>query len=93
MLLDLKMPRVDGIEVLQRLKSVASTRTIPVVVLTSSAEESDIVNSYQLGVSSYLVKPVDFNAFLDVVARAGMYWALLNRVPIQVGPASGAPDG
>lgn len=85
-LLDLKMPRVDGIEVLQRLRSDASTRSIPVVVLTSSAEESDLVNSYQLGVNSYLVKPVDFNAFLDVVARAGLYWAVLNRLPHQQGP-------
>jgi two-component system response regulator len=79
-LLDLKMPKVDGIEVLQRLKSDESTRAIPVVVLTSSAEESDVVKSYQLGVNSYLVKPVDFGEFTEVVAQMGLYWAVLNHV-------------
>src|SRR5579862_1424523 len=72
-LLDLKMPKVDGIEVLQQLKGDDATRLIPVVVLTSSAEESDIVRSYSLGVNSYLVKPVDFGKFIDVVAQAGLY--------------------
>ena len=80
-LLDLKMPKVDGLEVLQRLKSDASTRSIPVVMLTSSAEEGDIVRSYQLGVNSYLVKPVDFGEFTEVVAQTGLYWAVLNHVP------------
>jgi CheY-like chemotaxis protein len=80
-LLDLKMPKVDGIEVLQRLKQDVEMRTIPVVVLTSSTEESDIVKSYRLGVNSYLVKPVDFGQFMDVIAQAGLYWAVLNRVP------------
>jgi two-component system, response regulator len=80
-LLDLKMPKVDGIEVLQRLKSDETTRAIPVVMLTSSAEERDIVASYRLGVNSYLVKPVDFGAFMEVVAHAGLYWQVLNRVP------------
>jgi len=79
-LLDLKMPKVNGIEVLQRLKSDESTRAIPVVMLTSSAEESDVVKSYQLGVNSYLVKPVDFGEFTEAVAQMGLYWAVLNRV-------------
>jgi CheY-like chemotaxis protein len=80
-LLDLKMPKVNGIEVLQRLKSDESTRAIPVVMLTSSAEESDVVKSYQLGVNSYLVKPVDFGEFMEAVVQMGLYWAVLNRVP------------
>ena len=84
-LLDLKMPKADGIEVLQRLKSDESTRAISVVVLTSSAEESDVVKSYQLGANSYLVKPVDFGEFTEVVAQLGMYWAVLNRVPGHAG--------
>jgi CheY-like chemotaxis protein len=79
-LLDLSMPKVDGIEVLKRLKSDATMCHIPVVVLTSSAEETDIVKSYKLGVNSYLVKPVDFARFMDEVANAGLYWAVLNRV-------------
>ena len=82
-LLDLKMPKVDGIDVLQRLKGDPRMRTVPVVILTSSAEESDIVNSHMLGVNSYLVKPVDFSEFMNVVAQAGLYWAVLNRVPRQ----------
>jgi CheY-like chemotaxis protein len=80
-LLDLKMPKVDGIEVLRRLKSDERTRTTPVVVLTSSAEERDIVESYQLGVNSYIVKPVRFESFLDTVAELGLYWVITNRVP------------
>lgn len=92
-LLDLKMPRVDGIEVLQQIKGDPETRAIPVVVLTSSAEERDIVNSYELGVNSYLVKPVDFNHFLEVVAQAGLYWAVLNRVPREGVAAPGGTDG
>lgn len=80
-LLDLKLPRVDGIEVLRRLKSDERTRMIPVVMVTSSAEERDIVESYKLGVNSYLVKPVDFSQFVEVVARAGLYWAVTNRTP------------
>src|SRR5258706_5060624 len=78
-LLDLKLPKVDGIEVLSRLKSDARTKMIPVVMVTSSAEERDIVESYKLGVNSYLVKPVDFNQFVNVVAQAGLYCAVLNR--------------
>jgi two-component system response regulator len=80
-LLDLKLPKVDGIEVLSRLKSDARTKMIPVVMVTSSAEERDIVESYQLGVNSYLVKPVDFKQFIDVISHAGMYWAVLNKTP------------
>ena len=80
-LLDLKLPRVDGFEVLQRIKSDPLTRTIPVVVLTSSMEQRDVVESYQLGVNSYIVKPVDFDRFVAAVGELGLYWLLLNRPP------------
>jgi two-component system response regulator len=80
-LLDIKMPRMDGIDVLRRLKSNESTRLIPVVMLTSSAEERDVVESYRLGVNSYLVKPVDFGEFIEVIAHTGLFWTLMNRVP------------
>lgn len=80
-LLDLKMPKVDGIEVLRRLKAEESTRALPVVVMTSSNEERDVVESYRLGVNSYIVKPVGFEAFLETVAKIGLYWVLTNRVP------------
>ncbi len=80
-LLDLKLPKVDGIEVLRQIKSDERTRAIPVVVLTSSAEERDIVESYRLGVNSYLVKPVDFEHFGETVAKAGFYWMLMNKTP------------
>jgi len=80
-LLDLKLPKVDGIEVLRRIKSDDRTRKVPVVMLTSSAEERDIVESYQLGVNSYLVKPVDFTKFVEVVSQAGLYWVLVNKTP------------
>jgi len=80
-LLDLKLPKIDGIEVLRRIKSDAKTRAIPVVMVTSSAEERDLVESYKLGVNSYLVKPVDFKQFIDVVSQAGLYWAVLNTTP------------
>lgn len=79
--LDLKMPKVDGIEVLRQVKSNEKTKTIPVVMLTSSAEERDIVASYSLGVNSYIVKPVDFASFVDEVTKAGCYWVLVNRLP------------
>ena len=79
-LLDIKMPRVDGIEVLRRIKA-SDLRTIPVVVMTSSNEERDVLESYRLGVNSYIVKPVLFEAFLDTVAKIGLYWVLTNRVP------------
>ena len=80
-LLDLKLPKVNGIEVLRQIKSDERTRAIPVVVLTSSAEERDIVESYRLGVNSYLVKPVDFEHFGETVAKAGFYWMLMNKAP------------
>jgi two-component system response regulator len=80
-MLDLKMPRLGGIDVLRRLKADERTKLIPVVVLTSSAEEQDVVNSYQLGVNSYLVKPVDISAFSSVIAQTGLYWAVMNRIP------------
>ncbi len=78
-LLDLKMPRVDGIEVLRQIKADAGTRRIPVVVMTSSKEESDVSQTYDLGVNSYVVKPVDFNAIVDVVRQAGYYWLAINQ--------------
>jgi len=80
-LLDLKLPKVDGLEVLRRLKGDARTRAIPVVILTSSREERDIVESYQLGVNSYITKPVDFQQFTDAVRQVRMYWMLLNIRP------------
>jgi CheY-like chemotaxis protein len=80
-LLDIKLPKVDGIEVLSRIKSDERTRTVPVVMVTSSAEERDIVESYKLGVNSYLVKPVDFGQFIDVISQAGLYWAVINKTP------------
>jgi two-component system response regulator len=79
-LLDIKMPKVDGIEVLRQIKG-SSLRTVPVVVMTSSNEERDVVESYRLGVNSYIVKPVAFEAFLDTVSKIGLYWVLTNRVP------------
>jgi len=82
-LLDLKMPKVDGIEVLRQIKSNEETKALPVVMLTSSAEERDIVASYSFGVNSYVVKPVDFSNFVTEVAKAGCYWVLVNRLPAQ----------
>ena len=82
-LLDLKLPKVDGLEVLRRLKTDPCTRAIPVVVLTSSREERDIVESYQLGVNSYIVKPVDFGQLVESVRQLGLYWLLLNQPPGQ----------
>lgn len=80
-LLDLKLPKVDGLEVLRRVKDDPRTRMIPVVVLTSSREERDIVESYRLGVNSYITKPVDFQQFTDSVRQLGLYWLLLNQPP------------
>ena len=82
-LLDLKLPLVDGLEVLRRVKSDPLTRGLPVVVLTSSSEERDVVESYQLGVNSYIVKPVDFEQFTEAVRQLGLYWVLLNEPPRQ----------
>ncbi|HEV8266252.1 MAG TPA: response regulator [Gemmatimonadales bacterium] len=80
-LLDLKLPKVDGLEVLRRLKEDERTKKIPVVVLTSSREEPDIARAYRLGANSYIVKPVDFEAFARAVSDVGLYWLLLNHPP------------
>ncbi len=80
-LLDLKLPKVDGLEVLKRVKSDPRTRMIPVVVLTSSKEQRDIVESYNLGVNSYIVKPVNFDGFTDAMRELGVYWLMLNQAP------------
>ncbi len=80
-LLDLKLPKVDGIEVLRAVRADARTRRLPVVVLTSSREEQDLVRTYDLGVNSYIVKPVDFDNFSAAVAEAGHYWLLINQKP------------
>ena len=80
-LLDLKLPKVDGLEVLRRVKSDERTKATPVVVLTSSREERDVVESYKLGVNSYMVKPVDFDQFIQAVSQLGLYWLLLNQPP------------
>ncbi|HTA66089.1 MAG TPA: response regulator [Xanthomonadaceae bacterium] len=80
-LLDLKMPRMDGLQVLERMKKDPRTKAIPVVMMTSSREEGDLLASYQLGVNSYVVKPVDFDAFAETVAQVGMYWLIANEAP------------
>jgi CheY-like chemotaxis protein len=80
-LLDLKMPKVDGLEVLRQMKSNPDFKHIPVVMLTSSREEQDLVRSYQLGVNAYVVKPVDFQQFLDSIKQLGIFWAVINEPP------------
>lgn len=81
-LLDLKLPKLDGIEVLRRIKGDPRTQAIPVVMLTSSHEDNDLKACYELGVNSYIVKPVDFQQFTDAVRSLGLYWMLLNRLPV-----------
>jgi two-component system response regulator len=80
-LLDIKMPKVDGIEVLRQIKANQITKTIPVVIMTSSKEQQDIIESYNLGVNSYVVKPVDFQNFAKAVSDLGLYWLLVNQTP------------
>jgi len=80
-LLDLKMPKVDGIEVLSKIKNDEQKKLIPVVVLTSSKEEHDVIESYKLGVNAYVVKPVEFEKFVEAVAKLGLFWLLLNQPP------------
>ena len=80
-LLDLKLPKVDGLEVLRQIKSHPQIKLIPVVILTSSREEDDLIKGYQLGVNSYIRKPVDFDKFTEVVMQLGLYWLLLNEPP------------
>jgi len=84
LLLDLKLPKVNGLEVLQQIKSDERLRMIPVVMLTSSHEEKDMVRSYQLGVNAYVVKPVDFHEFINAVKELGMFWAVINAPPPEV---------
>lgn len=81
-LLDIKMPKVDGIEVLRRIKDNERTKNIPVIIMTSSKEEQDIITSYSLGVNSYVVKPMDFEGFARAVSQLGMYWLLTNQPPV-----------
>jgi DNA-binding response OmpR family regulator len=81
LLLDLKLPKVDGLEVLQQIKSDAKLKMIPVVVLTSSREERDMVASYKLGVNAYVVKPVDFHEFVNAIKELGVFWAIINEPP------------
>jgi CheY-like chemotaxis protein len=88
LLLDLKMPKVDGIEVLRQVKSTPALKTIPVVVLTSSREERDLVRTYDLGVNAYVVKPIDFREFMDAVRMLGGFWAVINETPPNGGAAA-----
>jgi len=80
-LLDIKMPRVDGIEVLRQIKANESTKMIPVVIMTSSSEEKDMISAYSFGVNSYVVKPMDFSGFAKAVSELGLYWMLTNSIP------------
>jgi two-component system response regulator len=84
-LLDLKLPKVDGLEVLQQIRSTSETMLLPVVILTSSREEMDIIKSYQLGANSYIRKPVDFEQFSEAIKQLGLYWLVLNELPAKNG--------
>jgi CheY-like chemotaxis protein len=88
LLLDLKMPKVDGVEVLRQVKTTPSLKTVPVVVLTSSREEQDLVRTYDLGVNAYVVKPIDFHEFIDAVKMLGGFWAVVNETPPNGGAAA-----
>jgi CheY-like chemotaxis protein len=88
-LLDLKLPKIDGLEVLATLKRDGNFRQIPVVMLTSSREERDLVTSYEQGVNAFVVKPVDFNAFFEAIESLGMFWAILNEPPPRASPLDG----
>jgi CheY-like chemotaxis protein len=92
-LLDLKLPKVNGIEVLKQIKDDYRTRTIPVVILTSSKEEQDLVRSYNLGVNSYIQKPVDFGQFRETVKTVGLYWLVVNQRPVGNGTSKAAGEG
>lgn len=81
LLLDIKMPRMDGLEVLKVIRSDNKLKTLPVVILTSSHEEQDLIKSYELGVNAYVVKPVDFSEFINAVKQVGVFWAVINEVP------------
>jgi CheY-like chemotaxis protein len=85
LLLDIKMPRMDGIEVLKAIRNDDKLKTIPIVMLTSSREESDLMKSYELGANAYVVKPVDFKDFIDAVKQIGVFWALINELPPEQG--------
>jgi CheY-like chemotaxis protein len=88
-LLDIKMPKVDGVEVLRQIRADADLRIVPVVILTSSREQRDIIESYRLGVNAYVVKPVDFHSFADAVQQLGMFWAVINQPPYPNVPQAG----
>jgi len=92
-LLDLKLPKVDGMEVLKRLKADPRTRAIPVVILTSSKEERDLINGYGLGANSYIQKPVDFEQFREMIKNVGLYWLIINQLPAANGEAQAASTG
>ncbi len=86
-LLDLKLPKVDGLEVLEQIRAEPALKTLPVVMLTSSREEQDVVHSYNLGVNAYVVKPVDFHDFIEAIQKVGLFWAVINHPP----PGNGGP--
>jgi len=90
-LLDLKLPKLDGLTVLREIKSNSITRTIPIVILTSSREQQDVIRGYQLGVNSYIQKPVDFEKFRETVRQLGWYWLLMNQPPISAGLTDASP--